>query len=552
MSATDNNKLVLIGLDGATFRVLRPLINAGVMPTLARFLLEGSSGVLLSTHPPVTCPAWPTMFTGVNPGKHGVLSFSFRDPESGRMRTARSSDVAAKRIWDMIGDAGKQVCILNVPITFPAERVNGVMMTGFVSPDESPYITWPTSLNQELRNEYNELYLNWPVLNHRPSKKGEREQHIQHINKLMTLRCRQFEYLISQNEFDFCFLVHEYPDRANHLFYHLLDPACEAHQYPQNQTALELLRNGFHELDNAIARLVDRFGKDANYILVSDHGFGAVNHWVYLNNLLEQHGLLTLKSAKTWAHAVVRKFNLRDSVRARLGLQQSTPWHRQDPFRCPLVDYTQTKAFAGPQLEHSVYVNLKARCPEGIVQPGEEYEKTKRRIIEVLSTATDPQTGKRVFENVWARGQIYKGAYTQNAPDIIYELAPGYMVNNYPYPSCLSRGRFLRRLKPGYDISGYHRPDGIFIGAGPAFRKGQFVEASIPDIAPTVLYVMGLPIPTYMDGKVLEQALNPKLLRSRPLRTCEAALSYERTSTTEYSTEEEIEMTRRLSELGYL
>ena len=549
---SDDTKLVLIGLDGATFRVLRPLVDAGVMPTIARFLREGASGTLLSTHPPVTCPAWPTMFTGVNPGKHGVYSFSFRDPKTGRMRATASGDIVVPKVWKMIADAGKRVGILNVPITFPAESVNGVMLTGFVSPEESPHITWPKSLNQELRSKFTELSLNWKVLNYRPSKREKREKHIRRINELMVLRCRQFAYLISQNEFDFCFLVHEYTDRVNHLFYHLLDPAYEAHLAPQNRTALKLLYDGFHKLDASLGHLVDHFGNDTNYIVVSDHGFDAVFRWVYVNNLLAQHGLLALKGLKTWADVVTRHLHIPSSIRLRLGLEQHELWHRQDPSRSPLVCYTRTKAFAGPQLEHAVYVNLKGKYPEGIVEPGEEYEKVKREIVEVLLAATDPRTGKRVFEGVWPREEIYNGPHSQNAPDVIYELAPGYIAANSVLPSLLLHGQFLRRLRPGWDISGYHQPEGIFIASGPAFRSVEGLKASMVDIAPTVLYLMDLPIPTYMDGRVLKETLDLGLLRSRAPRVCDASLTYEKTSESRYLAEEEKEMTRRLSELGYL
>jgi len=139
----NSNKLVLIGLDGAAFRVLQPLIAAGVMPTLARFLREGASGTLLSTHPPVTCPAWPTMFTGVNPGKHGVFSFTCRKGGEGKPHTASLLDVHAPTIWELLGNAGRRVGVMNVPITFPAQPVNGFMVSGLslihISEPTRPY-----------------------------------------------------------------------------------------------------------------------------------------------------------------------------------------------------------------------------------------------------------------------------------------------------------------------------------------------------------------------------------------------------------------------------
>jgi len=549
---SDNGKVVLIGLDGATFRVLRPLADAGVMPVMAGLLRDGASGILRSTSPPVTCPAWPTMFTGVNPGKHGVYSFSFRDQRNGHTRTAASGDVAAPKIWNIIGDAGKRVCILNVPITFPAEKVNGIMLTGFVSPEESPYVTWPASVSHELRDKFSDLSLNWAVLNYRPSKTDKREQHIRRINELMALRCKQFEYLVSRDEFDFCFLVHEYPDRVNHLFYHLLDPAYGAHRSAANQTSLKLLHEGFRELDASLARLIERFGGDVNYIFVSDHGFDAVDRWVYVNNLLAQHGMLALKGLKTWANLAARHLRVPSSLRARLGLEQDNPWYRHDPFRSPLVDYSRTKAFAGPQLEHAVYVNLQGRCPEGIVRSGQERETVKRQIVEILSGATDWRTGKPVFEQVWTREEIYSGPYLQDAPDVIYELAPGYMTSNAVPPNLLLWGGFLRGLRPGWDVCGYHRPEGIFIASGPAFKKGGRLAVSLLDIAPTVLYLMGLPIPEYMDGRIIEEALDTELLTSRTPATCDSAMSYERADETTYTAEEQKEVLRRLEELGYL
>lgn len=547
-----NGKVVIIGLDGATFRILRPLLDAGAMPTVAEMMRQGASGTLLSTRPPVTCPAWATMFTGVNPGKHGVFSFTWRDPKTHEVRASSSTDVRAPAIWSLMSNAGRRVGMLNVPTTFPAQPIDGVVLTGYVSPDQSPRITWPASLRQELCDAFGDIGLNWNVLGHRPSDARERERHIRQINELMALRNRQFEYLVDRNEFHFCFLVHEYPDRVQHLFYHILDPACESHHSPENRKALELLQEGFRSLDDSLARLMDQLGRDANYLIVSDHGFGAVTRWVYLNNLLEQHGLQTVRQLKSLADVATRQLRVSSSMRQRLGLESGEPWSRQDPMRNPLVDYTRSKAIAGPQLGHAVYVNCRERYPGGIVESGAEYDEVKRRIVEVLSAARDPRTGANVFEGVWPGEALYDGPYVKNAPDVIYELAPGYMVSNAVLPPALLRGEFLRELRPGWDLSGYHRPEGIFIGAGPAFRNVEGLEASILDVAPTVQYLMDLPVPSYMEGQILTQGLNPELLDANPPRRCEVDLSCVPQADTVYSAEEQAEITRRLEDLGYL
>ncbi len=549
---SDNSKTIIIGLDGATYRVLQPLVDAGVMPTIERFMRDGAWGNLMTTNPPVTCPAWPSMFTGVNPGQHGVFSFSYRDQQSGMMRTAASGDVKAVKVWDILADANKRCGILNVPITFPAQEVNGKMLTGFVSPEDSKHITWPNSLRDDLNKKFGDLHLNWSVLGYRPPEIDKREAHIQNINKLMELRNREFEYLVKQDDYDFFFFVHEYPDRVHHLFYHILDPTYDIHRDPKNKKSLELLQDGHRELDRSIARIVEHFGEEANYMVVSDHGFDGVSQWVYVNNLLAQHGLMSLKKTKTWMDVVTRQMNVPLSMRKTLGLEQKEAWHRQDPYCNPLINYTKSQAFAGPQLEHAIYVNLKGKCPEGIVATGSEQDEVKRKIIDVLSNAIDPTTGQKVFEGVWASEEIYSGPYVKDAPDIIYELAAGYMVSNSILPEGLMRGQFLRPLKPGWDISGYHRPEGVFIGHGPAFAKIQKMEASIYDIAPTVLYLMDIPIPSYMDGRVIESAIKPELLQARSPQSCESDPTFESTDENAYSLEEQMEVTRRLEELGYL
>ncbi len=546
------NKIAIIGLDGATFRVLRPLVDAGVMPTIARFMHEGAWGTLRTTRPPVTCPAWPTMFTGVNPGKHGVFSFSHRDPANGRVRTAASSDVRAPKLWDILGDAGKRSTILNAPITFPAEKLNGAMLTGFVSPDDSPYITYPPPLAARMREQFSDLAMNWSVLGYRPAEPDKREAHIVKINELMMLRAREFEYLIETNPADFYFLVHEYTDRVHHLFYHILDPEYPAHGETKNNRSRQLLYDGHRALDDSIARLYKRLGEDTNHLIVSDHGFDGVTRWVYVNNLLEQHGLVRLKRVKAWADVLSRRLDVSVETRRRLGLEHTESWHRQDPCRAPLIDFSRSRSFAGPQLEHAVYVNVRGRCPNGIVDPGEEYEQVKGEIIRILSEATDPDSGRRVFEGVWPREELYDGPYLENAPDIVFELAPGYMTSNAILPPGLLRGRFLRPLREGWDISGYHRPEGVFVGFGPAFRHAENLDLSILDIAPTVLYLMDLPIPGYMDGQIAREAFRSDLLDRRPQRDCEVDPVYVSRGESAYTEAEQMEVTRRLEELGYL
>jgi predicted AlkP superfamily phosphohydrolase/phosphomutase len=544
-------KVVIIGLDGATLDILRPLVEAGVMPTVGRFLQEGAWGNLMSTRPPVTCPAWPSMYTGVGPGKHGVFSFSHRDAATGRVRTAAVTDVHAPKLWELAGEAGLRSAVLNVPITFPAQPLQGVTLSGFVSPDDSKLVSYPQELADEVREALGELKLNWLVLGHRPADVERRNEHVRKINSLMELRIRQFEYVLERSPGDLCFLVHEYTDRVYHLFHHILDPAFPAHHDARNAKTLELLRSGHRRLDESIGRLIDRFGPAANYLIVSDHGFGGVTWWVYVNNLLARCGLTRFHNVRLWTELASRRLRLSSRARRWLGVEPKELWHRQDPACAPLIDFARSQAFAGPQLEHSVYVNVKGRYAAGTVEPG-DYHRIRGEIVAALSQATDPRTGARIFEGVWTRDELYDGPFVEQGPDVIYELAPGYMVSNSILPGWASGGGFLRPLKAGWDISGYHRPAGVFLGLGPAFARAGGLEASILDVAPTVLGLLNIAIPESIEGRIMEAALKPGWLNGRAQRAQVAAAAVKPEHPVPYSEAEQREVTRRLEELGYL
>jgi predicted AlkP superfamily phosphohydrolase/phosphomutase len=294
---------------------------------------------------------------------------------------------------------------------------------------------------------------------------------------------------------------------------------------------------------------MERYGPDANYLVVSDHGFGAIYRWVYVNNLLAQNGLLVVSQFKALADVLTRKAKFSNETRTRLGLHSPDAW--PDPAKVPLVDFSRTLAFAGPQLEHAVYVNVKGRFPGGTVEPGEPYRRVKRRIIDALSQATDPTSGERVFVGVYDRDEIYHGDFVDEAPDVVFDLAPGYMVSNVTLPSLLRRG-FLRDVGGGWQYSGYHLPDGVIVGWGPAFRRTKNLRAEIVDVAPTVMYLLGLPIPNYMDGRVIEDSLMPGLLELRAPEFRAVDPTYDRATSPIYTPEQQLEVTRRLEQLGYL
>lgn len=547
----DKSKLVLIGLDGGTFRLLHPLVNRGVMPTLARFLRGGASGTLLSTHPPMTCPAWPTMFTGMNPGKHGIFSFTCRKGGEGKPHTASLLDVRVPAIWELVGNAGSRVGVMNVPITFPAQPVNGFMVSGFPAPDGLPEVMWPREEYAKMMHKLPEFAVNWPGLGQRARTELAIASLIESANDLLRARIRAFEYSLDQHKVDFCFLVFEYTDKVQHWFYPLLDSMTNASRAHEAPKALNLLQEGYREIDAAITRLVERFGENANYIIVSDHGFGPVDRVIYLNHLLEQNDLFTARRIKalTAKAASLGKLPLR--IRSRLGLAQDEPWHRLDTWKSPLTNFPRAKAFAGHQYEQAVYINVVGRCPHGIVEQGPEYEVVRRKVVDVLRQAKDPRTGELIFEGVWPCEEIYTGEYVQNSPDVVFDLTPGYVVSAGIGLSAILDGGFMRDARES-DGTGFHRPDGIFIGYGPAFRSTQEVKATLLDVAPTALALMDVVPPAEMDGRIIEEAIWPQSLPSSGKAMKVSSPVQKRSSDSVYSLDDEMEIARRLADLGYL
>ncbi len=544
---SDSQKLVLIGLDGATFRVLQPLIDAGVMPTVAKMVREGASGPLMSTHPPVTCPAWPTMYTGVNPGKHGVFSFTCRG--SGRPHTASLVDVKSPTMWELLSADGRRCAVLNVPITYPAQELNGVMLSGFPAPDAAPEVVWPRERHADLIRALPQYRVNWPGIPHAHQADEQAAEVVRSANDWLGERIESFDHVLDRDDFDFCFLVFEYPDKVQHAFYPFLDPACPESQ-THNPNLLDALHRGFREIDAAIAGLLRRFGADANYMIVSDHGFGPIRRVVYLNHLLEQHGLFAPRRGRAMAAKAAGVMKVPLAVRARLGLGQDEPWHRLDTWQSPLTNFAKTKAFGGHQYEHAVYINTKRKTAHGIVAD-DEYDGVRKRIVDVLQSATDPKTGERIFAAVSTAEEVYHGDKLADAPDVVFDLSPGYLVSSGIGLSVGLEGGFLRDARSG-DVRGYHLSDGVFIGYGPAFRAVDNVTASLLDVAPTALALMGVSAIETMDGRVIEEAIKPDAVSALDRVAAQPAAQRESSTDEVYSAEEEMEITRRLADLGYL
>ncbi len=542
------SRVLVIGIDGGTFDLIRPWAEAGDLPHLAQLMAEGVHGPLESTLPPVTAPAWSTFATGKNPGQHGV--FDFIRPMGGQFDLVNASSIRAPTLWQILSQAGRTVGVMNVPVTYPPTPVNGFMVTGMLSPVNGR-ITYPT----DLLDQYAGQLKPYRIAPHVQYKPGNEEAFIADLLDLVDLRGRYALQLMTDHPHDFLMFHFLSTDTAQHALWKFVDPS---HPRYEPQAAARFgtgLQQIYRRIDQYVGQMLDRLDDDTTVILMSDHGFGPLHYVVNLNLFLLDQGLLRLKRG-IWT-------NLKTSL-FRAGLTPASVWHLIE--RTGLqnyvwqvskstrnqvvgkflsfddVDWTRTKAYAIGHVGQ-VYVNLKGREPDGIVEPGEEYQAVRQQVVDALQSLRHPETDHPLMDQVIPADQVVHGPYAHRSPDL-HLVMDGYRT--IAFPLFATDNRIVTRQIRG--DSGCHRLHGIFIARGPEIRAGQTVEgARIQDLAPTILHLMGLSVPDDMDGHVLTEALSTR----RPIErhTVAAAAADDEAG---LSADETSEVEERLRALGYL
>ncbi|HSJ59253.1 MAG TPA: alkaline phosphatase family protein, partial [Anaerolineae bacterium] len=344
-----------------------------------------------------------------------------------------------------------------------------------------------------------------------------------------------------------------------HQLWHYFDPD---HPWRTDHEDREpVVRAYFERVDDSIGKLLELKDDDTLVIVLSDHGMGRANNFIVLNNWLLDTGMLHLKR-NVWtrlkAFAFRHGLTLRNvhQVADRLGLAQQAEYVAgyfvdhllKMAFLSFLdVDWERSRAYSFGRHLGSIYINVKGREPEGIVEPGAEYEAVRDEIEQLAREFRDPHTGRRLIGEVLRREEIYHGPFMEQAPDLI--LRP-----NEPSDIFFGLADFGHRetVSTVYRYSGMHRDFGMLIMNGPGIQPGAAVQdAAIPDLAPTILHAMGLAVPTDMDGRVLVEGFEPGYTERFPIRMREPA-SFEGGEQKEYDAEGEKEIMDRLEGLGYL
>lgn len=511
------NKVLVIGLDGATFDVIDPLIDKGLMPCLKSIKENGAWGRLKSIIPPVTAPAWFAIASGKNPGKTGVFGFQLRTKDDFNFEYLSSRFFKGNSFWDLLIESGKTIGIVNYPMLFPPYPVRGFMVSGMGSTPEQE-ITYPKNLKEELNliTSGYEIKVNYAE----PRYRENDDLLLADLNRVLEKNVTSALYLMKNQVWDFFMVVISVTDWILHALFKYLDPSHPLYDSKKNQKYQPEFERFWSKIDNSVEKLIKE-AQGATTFIISDHGSGPMKKSFYLNNWLEKEGYLKRKGFLNNIFTSHRKKNERVKRGGRL------LWKK--------LNLNKTQAFC---LQGNLYLN-----PTCLPYPHQRLA-LREEIKEKLQNLKDPE-GRSVLVNTYQPEDIYWGEYTQLSPDLLL------IVDNFEYlvESRLSKSNKIFLNHPSNpNRTGSHRLEGIILAKGSIISNGKIENACLYDIAPQILYILGIPIPEDYDGKVLNSIYKEEYLKSHPVvfgkpRPFKIEESFAR--------EDDLEVEKRLKALGY-
>ena len=565
-------RLVVIGLDAATWTLIRPWIAEGGMPNLARLMNSGVSGSLQSVLPPITPPAWTSFMTGKNPGKHGIFHFVETEHGGYAMNYANATSRRSPTVWKLLNDAGYTVGTMNIPFTYPPEKLKGFQIAGMGTPSESSAFIHPPELRVEVEKHLGAIQLDLRFLG-AMSTDERRQQVLAEMEQLDRQWTKAALYLLEHHPQDVMMFVFMSIDTVQHYFWQHMDKEHFLHDPKLAPKFGNAVRQVYERLDAAAGQILDRLSPETAVFVVSDHGGGpTVDRTIFLNRYLAQLGLLHYKQS---AVSPLRKLGTR-ILRAGFSALRSTLSSRQKSKLAELfptlrkqselayssftaIDWSRTKAYCSEVLASppSIWINLKGVKPQGIVAPA-DYDSLVTFITEKLAQLKDPRNGRPVINRVYRRDEVFHGPFAHEGADLILDWwNENSLFSTEPsFPEETDKPALVIREHKPSEVSewgGTHRRAGILVARAPAFNQAiEISEPQLIDVAPTILHLLGTAVPEDMDGRVLVEAFRPEFLATHPVKAGAAVGTSESDASSGYTEEESAKVEERLQALGYL
>lgn len=459
----NKKRVAVIGLDCAPPELVFEQWSSE-LPTLTSLRERGLYGKLASCVPPITVPAWSCMTSSKDPGELGIYGFRNRkDYSYDGMVFSDCTSVREPRVWDILSRQGKQVIVLAVPGTYPPKPVNGCMVGCFLTPNISSEYTYPTTLKAELEKQVGPYIMD--VANFRSDDKA---RILQQLYEMTAQHFAMAKWLVTNKPWDFFMMVEMGTDRIQHAFWKYHDPQHRKHE-PGNEF-LHAIKNYYKALDRQIADLLPHLGDDTAILVVSDHGAKRMDGGICINEWLMQKGYLTLKE----------------------------PVNGPTPISKAKIDWSRTIAWGEGGYYSRIFMNVKGREPQGIVEPS-QYEEIRSKLKRELEEMLDDQ-GNRLGNEIHRPQDIYRKVRGV-APDLIAIF--GHL--HWRSVGTIGTGSAYTFENDTGPDEANHAENGILIMADSAISQpGTEVEGMrIFDVAPTILDRFGIDAPADMLGKAI-------------------------------------------------
>jgi predicted AlkP superfamily phosphohydrolase/phosphomutase len=435
------------------------------LPTISGLMERGSYGRLTSVIPPITVPAWSCMMASRTPGDLGVYGFRNRSDHSydgGFIAT--STAIQAPRLWDLVTRAGGSSIVLGVPGTYPPRPLKGVMVSCFLTPSLESRYTYPPALREEIADVVGEY-----VFDAKDFRTDDKERLLGQIYEMTDRRFALAEHLLATRPWDLFALVEMGPDRMHHAFWKFMDPEHRKHE-PGSPFKTAILDYHRH-LDGLVARLLEHADDDTVVFLLSDHGAKRLDGGIRINEWLRREGLLATLAEPDGVSS------LRD------------------------VDWPRTTAWGEGGYYARVFLNVKGREPEGVVEP-DEYEAVRDDLARRIAAIPD-DAGTPISTAVYKPEDLYEEPHGV-PPDLIVVFGDLFWRS----VGTIGGDEGIQTLEndTGPDDAN-HAQDGLYVVAGPGIEARGRADAHLLDIAPTVLDVLGIEREPGMRGESLLPAL---------------------------------------------
>ena len=536
---TGSKNILIIGIDGMPWSLQNQLFEAGAMPRLKELAESGATGTLKSTLPAITPAAWGGFQTGMNPGRNGVFDFSAWNPETKKTVSSNSSTLEPT-LWEYVSAAGESAGVLNVPMTYPPQEINGFVVTGILTPSLRDDFTYPSDLKDELLSEVPDYHVFTMDTIKDVSPHDDFEGFVKNMKEIVQMRSQAAQHLISSRQPDVMMAHFQASDVLQHTLWPYFDPDHPLNLYSESKTEY-IFENFYRPLDSAIGTVIDTYRNhvddDPLILLASDHGFQPHVKRFNLGNWLVENDYLVANDEGVEDPVLVRLLKTLDftgrirelapqSLKQQIDDTASEIEGRPNPF-----DWEASAAYSvGRSNEGFIYIL------------DENRSKVIDELTKHLYQIEDPETGKAIVQTVHRKEDVYDGDDLTIMPDLILEPEPGYSFTGGYSPAA----DFFHRITPDEDFHlGKHHPDGMMILDGPGIVDKE-VDAELLDLTPTLLHYLGIQPARELDGTVRTGVFDDTI--GEPEKVVQVS---DDGSDYQLSEDEEQAVEERLEELGY-